>query len=220
MILLAVDTSHAGGSLAVARMDGEGRPIAPTHHTQWQGQAMHSEVATLELEKLLESARLKLGDLTHFAVNIGPGSFTGLRVGINLARGLAYTLDLPVMTASSLAVLAAKSATTGNVLVAVKAIQKFYYAGIYSADLATLVEPFSCEEPELASVASQHGCTEVLIEGQTSGFQPQTRALDLIDMHSRSRIHSRFFSWRDVKPLYVRGSEAEEKLKKGLLKPL
>jgi hypothetical protein len=63
-------------------------------------------------------------------------------------------------------------------------------------------------------------CTKVLIEGRTQGFNPSTEARDLLGVLGQSDAPPRFFSWREVKPLYIRASEAEEKLRKGLLKPL
>src|SRR4051812_2307414 len=94
---LAVATSGVYGSLALA-----GKQV------MWDKKAMHSELATVKLQELLALANLTLKNLTHIAVNVGPGSFTGIRVGINLARTLAYGLSLPVAPFNSLALLAAK----------------------------------------------------------------------------------------------------------------
>ncbi len=75
MILAAVDTSSKHGSLVLAERDGNAFQILA--EASWQKQAMHSEVATLELEKVLLKAGKSLTDLTQLAVNVGPGSFTG-----------------------------------------------------------------------------------------------------------------------------------------------
>ncbi|NJL25094.1 MAG: tRNA (adenosine(37)-N6)-threonylcarbamoyltransferase complex dimerization subunit type 1 TsaB [Calothrix sp. SM1_5_4] len=94
MNLLAVATSGPEGSLALARFDAGGNLVS-SREVRWRKKAMHSELATVKLQELLRDANTPLADLTHLAVNIGPGSFTGIRVGINLARTLAYGLALP-----------------------------------------------------------------------------------------------------------------------------
>src|ERR1700744_5328127 len=128
MILLSVDTSGATGSLALVQMSGTS--VDSSEQVAWTKKAMHSEVATVELQNLLKKTKVELRDLTHLVVNVGPGSFTGLRVGLSLAKTLAYTLSLPVCSLNSLEVLAFKHSQPGDrMLVATKAVQNFYYAG-------------------------------------------------------------------------------------------
>ena len=62
------------------------------------------------------------------------------------------------------------------------------------------------------------GCAVILVEGQTPGLITRSEAKDLVSLLARSHTSRQFFNWKSVKPLYIRGSEAEEKLKKGLLK--
>lgn len=219
--VLAVDTSTASGSLAIAKLSAGLTPKILAE-SSWNKLAMHSEVATLEVGKGLETAGLKLSEITHFAVNVGPGSFTGIRVGINLVRTLAYALDKPVATFSSLEVLAFEHAADGEkILIAIKAIQNFYYAGVYQKKagvMQTIVEPFSGTKEEVWS-RGVFDKTIVLDDIAKPGFTGHpgfTAARTLVAMS----VFASFSSWKSVKPLYVRGSEAEEKLKKGLLKPL
>lgn len=211
MILLAVDTSHAKGSLALADSD---RLLGEVSYLK---KAMHSEVVTLELEKLLRDGGRALEDVTHVAVNVGPGSFTGLRVGINLARTLAYLRGLPVAAVSSLELLARRAATRERTLVAIRAIQNFHYAAAYEGG-EELLAPRSVTDPE--AEARRLNCTKVLIEGLTPAFGAETRAAELALGIGSGALTPRFFSWENLKPLYVRASEAEEKLRRGLLKPV
>jgi tRNA threonylcarbamoyladenosine biosynthesis protein TsaB len=183
---------------------------------RWNKLAMHSEIATIELQEILKEAGKKLEDVSGFAVNIGPGSFTGLRVGINLVRTLAYALEKPVATFTSLEAIAFENGKAGEkILVAIKAIQNFYYAGAYekTADgMRTLVEPFSAAIDE---VRAKGPYDRTIVEG-LPGEMLIPSAKTLVAMS----VHASFSKWNSVKPLYVRASEAEEKLKKGLLKPL
>jgi tRNA threonylcarbamoyl adenosine modification protein YeaZ len=199
MNLLAVDTSQAKGTLALNE-----------NQVEWHKQAMHSEVANVQLQAVLQQSRLEFKDLTHLAVNIGPGSFTGIRVGISLIRTLAYSLDLPVACLNSLEIMAYGNSKPGDrILVATRAIQNFYYAAVFerAGDLMTLQAPQSVQDPQ--TLGQKHSCTKVLLDGCTE-------ARDLVRMLADPSLKRQFFSWQNVKPLYVRASEAEEKLKRGI----
>jgi tRNA threonylcarbamoyladenosine biosynthesis protein TsaB len=65
-----------------------------------------SEALPGEIDALVKAHGLSLKDLSGFVVGLGPGSFTGLRIGLATAKGLAYALKVPIVGASSLAALA------------------------------------------------------------------------------------------------------------------
>lgn len=213
MICLTVATSGPRGSLALAEIGPAG--LAWRDQAEWEKKAIHSELATTKLDELLRARGLTLKTLTHLAVSVGPGSFTGIRVGINLARTLAYALNLPITSFNALEVIAAKNLAVGERgLIHLKAVQDYHYAAVYekhSEGLATHLAPASLTGEELKAHAAT--CTKVVSEG---GFT----ASDLVQWLCDWPESKAFSSWKDVKPLYIRGSEAEEKLRKGLLKPL
>lgn len=219
MILLSVDTSGPKGSLALIRGSGKAQEI---RQVAWTKKAIHSEIATVQLVELLAECKTTLHEITHFAVNVGPGSFTGLRVGISLVKALAFSLVKPVATVNTLECLAFKNSRDGDVVfVATKAVQNFFYAATYENTAAGPIErqpPQAVEGVNLAKLSK--GSTKVLIEGQTPMFLASTEAKDLVELLA-SADYSRVFSgWKSIEPLYLRASEAEEKLKRGLLKPV
>lgn len=220
MLLLAVDTSGSTGSLALAKI-ADGR-VSSLQETSWIKKAMHSEIATVQLQSLLAQGGVTLAQLTHFAVNVGPGSFTGLRVGISLIKTLAFSLGHPVSAVNSLELLAHDKGLIGEkIFVATKAVQNFFYCASFekkSGALTPILAPRSAADSELAQLSA--GCSRVLIEGQTPGFSPETSAKVLVDFLTSLTPPRHFLSWNQIEPLYIRGSEAEEKLKRGLLKPL
>ena len=100
MLILALDTSSAGGSAAIVR-DG-----AVLLERSGDESRTHGERLPHELMTLLDEARIALTDVDRFAVAVGPGSFTGLRVGIATIQGLAAArrkLVTPVSTFEALA---------------------------------------------------------------------------------------------------------------------
>jgi tRNA threonylcarbamoyl adenosine modification protein YeaZ len=94
--LLAIDTAT---SVAVTALgDGTGRLVA---EEPWVAGYRHGEELLPRIRRLLGSSSVELTDLTAIVVGTGPGAFTGLRVGIATAKGLAHALDLPIVGVST-----------------------------------------------------------------------------------------------------------------------
>jgi len=89
-VLLTIDTS--GADCAACLLSADGTLVAKISETLGRG---HAERLMPMLEELLLRAHCGWNDLTHIACTIGPGSFTGLRVGLATARGLALATGLP-----------------------------------------------------------------------------------------------------------------------------
>lgn len=100
MTILAIDTSTLVSSVALAE---EGRLLA---ELTLQTKKTHSEHLMPHIADILEKAGKLRSDLTAIAVSIGPGSFTGLRIGLATAKALAYTLHLPLVGVPTMAALA------------------------------------------------------------------------------------------------------------------
>jgi tRNA threonylcarbamoyladenosine biosynthesis protein TsaB len=104
--LLGLDTSTAAASACVLRADGEWFEVAPPPERLGRPPAHASELMPAVAE-VMSRADVGWGDLDAIAVGVGPGMFTGLRIGIATARGLARGSGLPLRPVSSLAALAA-----------------------------------------------------------------------------------------------------------------
>ncbi|MFH1045862.1 MAG: tRNA (adenosine(37)-N6)-threonylcarbamoyltransferase complex dimerization subunit type 1 TsaB [Candidatus Omnitrophota bacterium] len=100
MRILFLDTSSKYLSLGLAR---DGKMLAQRHSLL---DRRHSARLTLNIAALLKQARLSLKDIDGFSVGKGPGSFTGLRIGITTIKGLAYIWNKPVVAIPSLDILA------------------------------------------------------------------------------------------------------------------
>ena len=62
----------------------------------------HSEFILVLVKTLLKRVKISLNQLSAIAVNKGPGSYTGLRIGVSTAKGLCFSLDLPLISVNSL----------------------------------------------------------------------------------------------------------------------
>ena len=100
MMILAVDTCSARGSLALARLDGLLELVELP--SEWKSTTLHGEIAGL-----LGRHGLRCEQLSGYAVTSGPGAFTGLRIGLTAVLGLAEAHSKPVVAISTLRVIAA-----------------------------------------------------------------------------------------------------------------
>jgi tRNA threonylcarbamoyladenosine biosynthesis protein TsaB len=154
-VLLAFDT--ATPLVTVALHDGD-RVVV--EHSSEQPMKHGEQLAPL-IARALEDAGIVRQDLTAIAVGVGPGPFTGLRVGIVTARTLGFVLDLPVYGVCSLDAVALEAvgtgAATGSFLVATDARRKEVYLASYDADGARLEGPVVTRPADVATTAEVAG---------------------------------------------------------------
>ena len=132
--VLAVDTSTMQQSLALT--DG------PTVVSRLIcGARNHADSLLRNIEHVLDLANWELASLDLIAVGIGPGSFTGLRVGMATAKGLAVSAGVPIVGVSSLAATARPIATLfdGTIVVATDARRREAYAASFGTDGGNVV---------------------------------------------------------------------------------
>lgn len=90
--LLAIESATEEGVVALGRSDGE-----LVAQDRWPAGHAHGERLPASIEKVLAEAGSSLDDVGAIVVGIGPGSFTGLRVGLAVAKGLAFGLGIPIV---------------------------------------------------------------------------------------------------------------------------
>jgi tRNA threonylcarbamoyladenosine biosynthesis protein TsaB len=108
--LIGFDTSLATTSACVLRGDGEAFHTPPPDPQRLLGPARHSQELLPELERLLAESGTAWDDVESIAVGVGPGTFTGLRIGVATARALGQALGVDLRPVSSLETLAAAAA--------------------------------------------------------------------------------------------------------------
>jgi tRNA threonylcarbamoyladenosine biosynthesis protein TsaB len=140
MRILAIDT--ALGACAAAVLDSAGGAIL-----SGESLAMlrgHAEAVMPLIARVMDAARLDFADLDRIAVTVGPGSFTGLRVGIAAARGIALAAGKPAIGLSTLSALAAPhvAARSGDtIMAAIDGRNEQVYFQVFAPNGSTLVAP-------------------------------------------------------------------------------
>jgi len=146
--LLAVHTSDAAGSIAV----GRGGRIAAA---EFEAAGKHAPVLLAAILDLLDTTGARLEDLGAVAVTTGPGSFTGIRVGLATVQGLAAARQWPVLPCDSLRAAAAawSGRIEGPLAILLDARRGEVYAGLFDVEgggTEPLAEPF-CAPPAAAA---------------------------------------------------------------------
>lgn len=138
MNILALETASDACSAALA-LDGE---ILERFKVAPRG---HSQLILPMVDELLAEAGISLADVDALAFGRGPGAFTGVRIAVGVAQGIAFAADLPVVPVSTLAALA-QGSEHDQVLVAVDARMDEIYYGAYKRNANGLVELCSQEQ--------------------------------------------------------------------------
>lgn len=129
------------------------------------GAYSHAENLNNFIAEVVEKAGITLNDIDVIAVSKGPGSYTGLRIGVSTAKGLCYSLNKPLISADTLKVLA-KSITENNVLVRpmIDARRMEVYTAAYDS-ASTEVAPIEAKIVDETSFADELANNKVVFLG-------------------------------------------------------
>lgn len=132
--ILNIETSTKNCSVALAK-DGE---TIVCNEIAEEGYS-HAERLHVFIETSLQEAGISYKDLTAIAVSQGPGSYTGLRIGVSAAKGLCYALGIPLIAVDTLQTLAAQAnITSGLIIPMIDARRMEAYSAIFTADLKSI----------------------------------------------------------------------------------
>lgn len=166
MLILAIDTALDACAAAVLDTDA-GEFLAQESLLMKRG---HAEALMPMIARVMQSADLAFTSLDRIAVTVGPGSFTGLRVGISAARGLALAAKRPAVGLTTLSAYAAAVVSQNRpapVISAIDARHDHVYFQIVAGDGSQLVRP--CVAPiDEAIAASQFGAPHLV--GNAAGI--------------------------------------------------
>lgn len=160
----------------------------------------HSQVLMGEVERAMDCVDLKPGECNFFAAVTGPGSFTGIRIGIATAKGFALGADKPVKAVTSFDLIA-YNVNSENFYTVIDAAHGYYYVCGYGAGKITLPPCYKSRE-EVEKLAPLFGIEELDLKNYTrlNAGGCLERAVD-----KTPEIKS-----GELKALYVRKSQAEE----------
>ncbi|MDR0982030.1 MAG: tRNA (adenosine(37)-N6)-threonylcarbamoyltransferase complex dimerization subunit type 1 TsaB [Culturomica sp.] len=148
-LILNIDTSTSVCSVVLAR---EGKVVAKKEDSTGQN---HSLLLGTFIDTILKENNLQAGDLDAVAVSMGPGSYTGLRIGVSMAKGLCYGASLPLIGVNTLQALALAATKLTNAAtdlhIAMPLLPRLYcpmidarrmevYTAVFDGDNQTVIE--------------------------------------------------------------------------------
>jgi tRNA threonylcarbamoyladenosine biosynthesis protein TsaB len=220
MILLAIDTSGKDGGLTLARVDDSARgsdALAVVETIALEGGTFSAQLVP-QIAGLLSKHGLTKNDVGAFAVASGPGSFTGLRVGLAAIKALAEILGKPIAAVSRLEAVARVGKARGRVIAALDAGRNEIYAGEYDVtDGAELVserllsrEEFLTAAREAQVVTPERALADVVRGAGLDVEEVERPTSATVARIGWEKITSRStISPEDLEANYIRRSDAE-----------
>jgi tRNA threonylcarbamoyladenosine biosynthesis protein TsaB len=216
MRLLAIDTALEACSAAV--LDTESSGVASESLPMVRG---HAEALIPLIGRVMKQAAMAFSELDRIAVTTGPGSFTGLRVGIAAARGIALAAAKPVVGLTTLAAYAAPHIAHDDktaIAVAIDARHQHVYLQIFGPGGRTLIAPRISSITDAVRAAA-HGPVRIVGTGATMlavawpahdappVLVDESRAPDIVWVARLAAAADE--SANDPKPLYLRAPDAQ-----------
>ncbi|WDV46174.1 tRNA (adenosine(37)-N6)-threonylcarbamoyltransferase complex dimerization subunit type 1 TsaB [Clostridiaceae bacterium M8S5] len=225
MKILAVDTSSIVASVALIDDD----KLLCEYTVNYK--RTHSETILPMIKEVLDSCQLKTGDIDVFAVSIGPGSFTGLRIGVATIKALAHSVDKPVVGIPSMDSMAYNMFNCNSLIVPMMdARRDRVYTGIYTwrdnkfevikaqdvIEIEQILDDLRDRDEEViisgdGGVAYRDIIKEKLGEKVvfSSAYVNMAKASSLAQMALERAKNNQLESYYDLVPEYLRKSQAE-----------
>lgn len=215
--ILHIDTSGDTGLTAIAK---DGIVLAQRTNTDARN---HASAINIHIDDLLHETAINMKDIAAIAVCGGPGSYTGLRIGLSSAKGLCYALDIPLLLHNKLLQLTvdqhyihlSQYEFYGCVLTA---RDKEYFISIYNKNLEVIFPPQHIHEAELYAVFEKYE-TNLLLTGNITEemkrilYGKNIKLVDnqAVDIHTWATYSFERYNCNDyvslatVTPFYLKG---------------
>lgn len=219
MKILAIDTSTDYLTLAVT--DGD-KVLARLHR---KAARRHSSLLVPMIEGLMKRSRLRLGDLGAICIGVGPGSFTGLRIGVTTVKGLSYISGKPVVAVPTFDAIARNARRLkGVICVVLDARKGKVYSAIYRSDGKGTVSRISRylllapdELLQKCSVYDNLYFTGDYAErfaalpagARSMGPRWHPRAVSIAEIGARLATEGRFTTAEKLEPMYLYSRECD-----------
>ena len=203
MKYLAFDTSATRLTVAVGGNKKVAKGVEECFHS-------HSVVLMPEIENCLMQAETELKDIDIFACSVGPGSFTGIRIGVSTAKAFAYALSKKVLGVTSFESLAYNIVDKVKKLTVIDARHDNFYVCGFDENNSVIVEPCFKTKQEIIDLYS-----DFLIVSDVEIDSLNAKKGDMINGFVKAveaKLSLASDNRESVVPLYVKKSQAEEEL--------
>ncbi|MDD5916570.1 MAG: tRNA (adenosine(37)-N6)-threonylcarbamoyltransferase complex dimerization subunit type 1 TsaB [Clostridiales bacterium] len=230
MLVLALDSTALTASAACVRF-GEDNVLTKYSLYTVKNELTHSENLMPMVDSVLNGMNAKIGDIGLIAVSAGPGSFTGVRIGVTTVKGLAFPGDIPCVGVSTLEAIAESLSGTGDTVCAVMDARR---GQLYNAlfrrgrrlcgDRAVSAEQLYSELSRMQRVIVCGDGAEVFLKScpetgrlfRASAAACEQNALSVAEVGYRAFLAGKAVKCGALAPVYLRDSQAERERKEKL----
>lgn len=223
MNILAIDTSSSWGSVAIAK---EGRIC---HISYLDIRVTHSERLMLQIDNGLSQSGINLDDIDLIVFSNGPGSFTGLRIGLATVKGICTVKKIPLYPLSSLKALAYNAyGCAVNIAAFIDARMNEAYAALYDRQMNEVIAPMNTDPQAFIDSINEKSLiigdgvykyssliekrNDVLTQGLIHQNYIIASSLIAAAIDDNIDIEFDFDAIADLEPYYLRKSQAEQNL--------
>ena len=178
----------------------------------------HSELLTSSIQDILNENNLSVKDLSAVSIGIGPGSFTGLRIGFSVAKGLCYPHNIKLIGISSLKIIANSVIEKNkNIISLIKDKGEHYYISKYSSDFKEIIQPKiqlidsnymnSILDKESIIVINSDESKELIsqiVKEKIKVFSRSVSSIDMISLSHKLYDENKFEDMAYIEPMYVK----------------
>ena len=223
MFILGIETTGKVGSVAI--IDSSGKTVSRVTTDSMS----HLRELVPMIKELVDELGISLNELDAIAVSVGPGSFTGIRIGLATAKTLAQTLGKKCISVNSLEIFREKADSDNKVAVIYNARRGQVYGAIYGNDGSEILPPGPYMLDEVLEAAEEYDDIKWYGDGVIA-YADRLSSMNIADADEINQSADMvcrcaclkhkagdLFDFDQLEPEYMRLPEAEQKLKDGRL---
>lgn len=180
-------------------------------YLEFQNDNKLSEKLLPVIKKIIDKNNYKVNDLNRIYISVGPGSFTGIRIGVTVAKVMAWSLNIDIIPISSLEIMASYDSDKKYVCSFIDARRGFVFAGVYDKDLNTYMGDRYISFDDLLEKINDIKEDTLFVSNDSnfiSCIEPKIDVEKIVLKH----FNDKSINPHKVNPIYLKLTEAEEKL--------
>lgn len=163
-----------------------------------------SEKLLPSIKELLDKNNIKVNNLNRIYVSVGPGSFTGIRIGLTVAKVMAWSLKIDIIPISSLEAIASTDSDYNYICPMIDARRGYVYASLYDKELNNIIKDQYIKQDDFTNLLKDYKYEIVSYE---SDNMPIVNIEKIVNKH----INDKSINPHKLNPIYLKLTEAEEK---------
>ena len=163
-----------------------------------------SEKLLPSIKELLDKNNIRVNNLNRIYVSVGPGSFTGIRIGLTVAKVIAWSLKIDIIPISSLEAIASTDSDYNYICPMIDARRGYVYASLYDKELNNIIKDQYIKQEDFTNLLKDYKYEIVSYE---SDNKPILNIEKIVAKH----VNDKSINPHKINPIYLKLTEAEEK---------